>query len=632
MPPRDNEQELESSLEELRRKLYANEAPSVPVTVAPTHIDTAPAATPAAWAPPPPPPPPKKKVAWSFLFLVSAAIIFVIALMVAGYFLIFGARAISTDRVEITVEPTPSLKSGEVATLLVTVKNNNPTAINHTNLSAIFPDSARDPDNQLSTYPRFDDTLGDIPAGETRTKSIRVALSGAEGQTFQIPLKLEYRTEGSNAVFVKDASHDVTISSSPLSVKVTLPPDVAVGQQLTIQVTVHSDAKVPVENVAILADGFPSGFVPANAAQMIFDVGTLNPGGDQTVTLTGTLVGDDVDARVFRFKAGTKGQNGTLALVYASGQGQVSIRKPFLNTTLAINHDTSMTPVMVAGQQTSGVLTWANTLASTLTDAQITVKLSGEALDATSVVAGGGFYRSADTTIVYARDTNPTLAKVAPGDSGNGTFTFSTKSAAAMKSIRNPAITVAVTVSGRVADGTNAPKMVTATMTRTIQVATDLALRAQSVRTTGPFKNTGPWPPVADSESTYTILLSFTNTVNAVAGSSVTATLPSYVRFTGATSPNDGSITYDPVTRVVTWNAGEIAAGTTSTSPKQAAFQVALLPSITQRGTSPVLVSQVSYAGTDRFTKRAIQGTAYDVTTQTTSDPAYKTGFGEVAR
>lgn len=629
MPPRDQEEELNSSLEDLRRKLYAAEAPQVasPVPVV-TQAPPPPPQTVPAWAPPPAPP--KKKVSWSLMFLIGAAITFVIALSVAGYFLIFGTRAISSDRVDITVEPTPSLKSGEVATLLITVRNNNPTAIHHTNLALTFPDSARDPDNPLNPYPRFDDTLGDIPAGETSTKSVRVALSGAEGQTYQIPIKLEYRTEGSNAVFVKNVSHDVTISSSPLSVRVVLPPDTALGQELSMQVTVHSDAPAPVDNVAILADSYPSGFIPAADSKSLIDIGTLAPGGDKTVTVSGTLVGDDTTDRVFRFKAGTKGENGTLALVYASGQGQIAIRKPFLDTRLTINNSTDATQVVPAGKQVSVGLSWANTLATALTDAQIEVQVTGGGVDTKSINAQSGYFRSADSTVIYAPDTTPGLSRVAPGDAGYGSFTFMTKSASALKNVRDASITITVKVTGRVNDGSNAPKQVTATMVRTVQLATDLSLKAQAVRTTGGIKNTGPWPPVPDKETTYTVLFTFTNSVNAVAGASVTAKLPSYVRYTGTTVPNDGSVTYDATTRTVTWAAGDVPAN--GATAKQMAFQVALLPSLSQRGTSPVLVSQVSYAGTDRVTKRAVEGTTYEVTTETVADPQYQSSFGQVVR
>jgi hypothetical protein len=116
--------------------------------------------------------------------------------------------------------------------------------------------------------------------------------------------------------------------------------------------------------------------------------------------------------------------------------------------------------------------------------------------------------------------------------------------------------------------------------------------------------------------------------VNSIAGASVHATLPSYVRYV----QGDAAITYDPVTHGVTWAAGEVPAGSAYGAPKTAAFQVALLPSTSQRGTSPVLMSSISYTGTDRFTKLSVEGMASEVSTQTIQDVGFQGIQGEVVR
>ncbi len=633
MPDANPEPEA-SSLEELRRKLYANQAPeSFPAQTAQTTPPVA-MSEPTVWqAPAAPAPKPKRKVSWSVIFLGGALVVFLSTLAIAAYFLLFGGGSISTDNIDITVAPVPDLRSGEVATFLVTVVNKNPTTIINTRLSASFPEGARDANDQLTPYPRFEDTIGDLAPGESRPQTIKVVLSGAEGETYTIPVKLEYNTEGSNAVFVKEVAHEVTITSSPLSVIVGMPTQASDGQEVAVKVTVRSDAKIPIENVAVLAE-YPFGFIPAKTGNSttLFDVGTVLPGSESTITVRGTLTGADSNERVFRFKVGTKGEGGLLALTYGGGQGSVRLTHTFLSTSVSVNGEAGTDIVVPAGKPSSVNLSWVNTLATELTDAQITVKLTGEALDSSSVVASGGFYRSVDSTVLYARDTYPGLARLAPNATGNGSFTFSTKSSTAMKNVRNPAITAVITVSGRTSTGGNAPTPITATMTRTMQVGTELGLTARASRSAGPFKNTGPIPPKPDVETTYTMMLGLTSTVNSVAGTVVRATLPSYVRFAGATSPNDGSITYDENTRTVTWAAGEVAAGTSVTGPKQGAFQVALLPSSSQRGTSPILMSGISYSGTDRFTRRLLEGTVAEVTTQTTGDPGYQPAFGEVAR
>lgn len=626
MPP--NTPDDTSTLERLRRKLYAPEAPeSFP---APTLSHTPVPETPGTegWKPVAPVVSAKKpRVSWPALFLGVAALFFVIAVSAAAYFLVFGGRSVSTDRVIITPDGPTSISSGDVITLLISVENRNPVTVMNTALSAEFPDTARSAENDEEPFTHYEDTVGDILSGETGTRSVRAVLYGSENERIVIPIRFEYRIEGSNAVFVKEASYEVLITSSPLSVRAEAVSEAAAGQPLTFAVTVRSNAKEPLENVAVYAQ-YPFGFTPRRGEGPVFPVGTLAPGEERTVTVTGTLTGENSDERVFRFTGGIQRAEGTsvLAVSYSTATVDVTLAKPFLLATLSLNRDAGNSPVIEAGAPVQGIVSWVNTLSTPVLDGQVSVKLSGAALDPSSVSAYGGFYRSSDTTVVYSRETESGLGNLAPGATGSGSFNFRTKSSAALAGMKNPTVTAVISVAGRRVGESNVPEAISSSVTRTIKVGTDLALSATSLYSTGAFKNTGPWPPIADQETTYTIDFALTNTVNSVADATVSGVLPSYVRYVGATSPADGSVSYNAATRTVTWRAGEVAAG----SARRASFQVALLPSASQRGTSPVLVSSVKATGTDRFTQKALTETRPDITTQTVADPAYVQGKGEV--
>jgi hypothetical protein len=200
------------------------------------------------------------------------------------------------------------------------------------------------------------------------------------------------------------------------------------------------------------------------------------------------------------------------------------------------------------------------------------------------------------------------------------------KSAKDLSALHNPSITLTVSASGSRTNESGVSGSLTSTLTNTLKIASGLSLSPRIVRTVGPFTNTGPWPPVNGTESTYTVLLSADNGVNAIAGGAVTMTLPSYVRFTGLTSPADGSITYSAGSRTVKWTVGDVASG----GSKQAAFQVAFLPSLSQKGSSPTLVSDETMTATDRFTQTTVTANGAALTTQASSDPAYNAQDGVV--
>ena len=575
----------------------------------------------------PPPPSKKPRFSWAAIFLAIAALFFVLAVSAAAYFLVFGGRSVSTDRVIITPDGPTSISSGDVVTLLISVENRNPVTVMSTSLSAEFPDTARSAENEEVPFTHYEDTVGDIISGETGTRSVRAVLYGSENERIVIPITFEYRIEGSNAVFVKEAAYEVLITSSPISVRAEAVSEAAAGQSLTFAVTVRSNAKEPLQNVAVYAQ-YPFGFTPRRGEGPVFPVGTLAPGEERTVTVTGTLTGENSDERVFRFTGGIQRDEGTsvLAVSYSTATVAVTLAKPFLLATLSLNRDTGSSPVIEAGAPVQGIVSWINTLPTPVLDGQVSVKLSGAALEPSSVSAYGGFYRSSDTTVVYSRETDTGLGNLAPGATGSGSFNFRTKPSAALAGMKNPTVTAVISVAGRRVGESNVPEAISSSVTRIIKVGTDLGLTGTSLYSTGAFTNTGPWPPVADQETTYTLDLVLTNTVNSVADATVSGVLPSYVRYVGATSPADGTVSYNAATRTVTWRAGEVAAGST----RRASFQVALLPSASQRGTSPVLMSSVKATGTDRFTQKALLETRPDITTQTVADPTYVQGKGEV--
>lgn len=615
MPP--NQDDL-STLERLRQRLYAPTAPSVPVTPelreTPSHMGME------GWNDEPPAPPKKKRISFAAIFLGVAGVFFLLALVAAAYFLIFGGRAVSTDRIGITVDADTDIASGDEISFIVSVENRNPVTITATSLKIDFPDTARIAERP-DAPPFYEDTLGDIASGETGTRSMRVTLFGSENERITIPVKFEYRIEGSNATFVKETEYEVLVSSSPVSIRAEALSEISVGQPVTFAVTVRSSARDPIENVAVLAQ-YPFGFSVARGQSAMIPVGTLIPGEEKTVTFTGTLTGEDSEERVFRFTVGTRnGESETLALPYSTAITPVTIAKPFLNASLSINRDSGTTPVIEAGSSVQGVVTWINTLGAPILDGQVEVKLSGAALEAASVSAYGGYYRSSDSTLIFSRENTTELAQLAPGETGNGTFTFRTKSSQEIASLRNPTVVATVSVAGRRVGESNVPERIGDAITRTIKVGTDLRLAARS------SYSAGSRPPVADQETKYVITLSLTNTVNSVADAQVSGTLPSYVRFVRAVNPADGTLTFNETTRTVSWRAGEVVAGQGyGSAARTASFEVVLLPSTAQRGTSPILMTTPTVTGVDRFTQKQLSSTHASVTTQPQDATAGFTG------
>jgi hypothetical protein len=512
------------------------------------------------------------------------------------------------------------------------VKNGSATEIQDVKLTVDLPEGSRSPENTDESAARYSDTLGSLAAGRSAERTVRAIVHGTENQTLTVPVTVEYQTDGSDAVFIKKEQYTFTITTSPLTMKVETLSETAAGQPLAVTVTVRSNATEPIEDV-VITGSYPFGFTlgsaePTPAFGTFWRIGTIEPGREKVIVVRGTLTGQQNDERIFRFTAGTAKPGATaISVPYTSKEAALVITKPFLAVGMSVNHDDSDTVVASPGESVQALLAWENTLSTAISDARVTVALSGNAYDTSSVSAGGGFYRSADGTVTFSGETTDSLRLLQSGGTGTGSLNFRIKSAGELAGVKNPTVVLTVSVAGKRLG--NVPETATAVAKRTIQIATEAELTSRAVRTTGPFVNTGPWPLEANKESTYTVYLSVGNSLNGIADGAVSMTLPSYVRFTGSVSPSDGSVVYDDATRTVVWKVGDVATGAAG---KQIAFQIAITPSVSQQGTAPVLVSSQSFSGIDRFTKQSVSASERELTTEILTDPAYQASYGVVKR
>ena len=525
------------------------------------------------------------------------------------------------DKVTVDIAGPTTIAAGDTVSLSLTITNKNPVLIEDTTIEIDLPNGTRSADGTLSSYPRYVENLGELASGATVTRSIKVIIFGGAGQALMLPTSFSFGTGGSTIVFVKKTSYTLAVSSTPLSVSVDTTTETVSGKPLTFTLNVRSNATVPLDNV-ILSGVFPFGFVATNSSLPLsgsnFVLGRLEPGANKTITLTGTLIGQDTEQRVFHFTVGTSksASDQSLSVSYMTQDAMVTITAPFITTSIALNGDTSPTAVIAPGSSQNVSVSYVNTLLTSVTNAIIAITLSGSAVDYNSIQTTSGFYNSVNHTVVFSKDTDPSLATLSPGASGIGAFSFLTLPAGTTGP--SPMLTLSISVSGTRVGQTNVPENVSALMTKTVKVATVVELSSSSLHNSGPIRNNGPVPPRAGQATTYTIIWSARNSGSTIAGGSVSATLPSYVSYTNITS-GVGSFSYDGASRVVTWTIGDIIQGGSA----QGAFQVSLTPSTSQKGSVPALTSGASFSGYDRFAGVQISASANPSTTETKGDAGY---------
>jgi hypothetical protein len=215
------------------------------------------------------------------------------------------------------------------------------------------------------------------------------------------------------------------------------------------------------------------------------------------------------------------------------------------------------------------------------------------------------------------------LAAIDPGKDVNLSFSFATKSVVA-EAIKNGTMTLKANVVARRVSETDMTNTVSSSVSRMVRTQTSIGLLSQITYSTGPFRNRGPIPPKLDNKTTYTVTWSATNSSNDARGAEVRAILPPSVRWLGVSDPLSETITWNSDKNEVIWRVGDLVAGTGLTrKSREVSFQIELLPTLSQVGTSPTLVDQIKMTAVDSFTNATLNAENRDMTTRLTNDPKY---------
>ena len=115
------------------------------------------------------------------------------------------------------------------------------------------------------------------------------------------------------------------------------------------------------------------------------------------------------------------------------------------------------------------------------------------------------------------------------------------------------------------------------------------------------------------------------NGSNDIANAEVTAVMPSYVQWLDNTS-GVGELTYDSTRHILKWKVNSVDAYDAAF----ASFQVAIKPSKSQVGETPVLLREQQFKAEDKFTGTVVRHASPAITTEIPKSKEYKKGNGRV--
>lgn len=551
-------------------------------------------------------------------FFIFSIAFFVLAILYVGYMVFLGGNTVSNVNIEISVFGNTFTDGGEVLPLNIEVVNKNNSTLELVDLVVEYPKGSEGDLTQDTE--RLRASLGSIEPGEVVNENVNVILFGQAGSIRPVRISVEYRIENSNSIFVKDKMYEVSINSTPIDIALDAPSGISPNQDITLNIKSVLNAAREVDNVLLKLD-YPVGFeftssVPApSLGNNVWDLGEMVPGEEQEISISGKMVDVfDGEEKTFHISTGLQSTNdkANIDVVYNYLAHTVAIERPFLDLSLVIGGRSGQEFASASGATISGQIRWRNNLNTPISDLAIRAKFSGNALDRRSVESREGFYNSSENSIIWDRNSKTDFGLIDPGESGSLGFTVLPLPLVPDSDsvLIDPTIQVEIFISGKQLLAGNVEKDLQSSETKIVRIASDVSFSSRAYYFTGPFQNSGPIPPRVERETTYTIIWSINNSSNNLSKVQLRSSLPTWITFTGAVSPASENVAYNSATREVVWNVGNVTRGAGIVGPpKEVAFQISFLPSLSQLDQVPDILNSTTLTAQDNFA-----GSSFNIT------------------
>lgn len=576
-----------------------------------------------------------KKRMSAIKILVASVIFFIVSAGIAFFIISNGSNVFSLKKVDVNIAGPVAVKGGEKFVLNIDVTNNNDTAMEFADLIIKYPNgfySSFDSQNELSVVR---ESLGKINPKETVKRKLSLVLFGSGNSKKSISFTLESRFAGSSATLDKTENYDILLASSSVNLSVATPKKIGAKQEFETTISIGSNSNITLKNLILKVD-YPTGFTFTGSTPTPFDgeniwkIGDLSPSDKRVIKIKGMITGQEDSRKIFTVSVGSKDlkDSSSIATVYNSVTEEVGISKPFLGLSVLVNGTETPEYISKSTRALRVDILWKSNSSIKITDGEIKVKLDGGIVDRFSVYPDkGGFYKSLDNTIVWnSRTGEDGLSLIEPGESGKVGFTLQSLPLvdSSGRVFKNPKITISVDANGNQATDEGVESRLHTSVSRGIKIESMLKISPRAVYYTGPFSNTGPLPPKVDSETTYTVILSTTNTSNKISSAVAKTTLPTYVKWLGVVSPQGEDVSFNEVDGEVTWNIGDIDAGTGFISgAREVAFKVGLIPSASQANKVVPITGEITISGKDTSTGTILGDIERRLDTNLSSDPSF---------
>ncbi|TAK96638.1 DUF11 domain-containing protein [Patescibacteria group bacterium] len=520
--------------------------------------------------------------------------------------------AYSEERVTFEISGPISVPSNQPMRYTLSYHNDNRVSLKNVSVSLNYPDSFQPEEgNGLKKENQANSTieLGEIaPYSSGSVEFVGQFYAPAEAIVY-LNAKLRYNPGNVQSLANIERQVGVQIKTSPLSLELDIPYQVASGDKVDYVVDYRNDSARTFNGVRLTIK-YPQGFEfdeadpEPTSDENVWELGTLEPGSGGRISVTGSLTGMMNDSQVLAVSLGSA-ESGS----YVEYNNQERITK-IVSSPLTIGQQVAKGKKIVGvGERLPYMITYKNVGEVGLRNAIVTVEIDSKVIDYTKIRLKKGYFDGEKKMITWKAADYPDLANLKPGQEGKIEFELDVLPFVTVDSDKDRNFTIKTLAkidSPDIPTPINANKIISSNQL-SLKLKTKVIFEVRGYYQDTQIPNSGPLPPRVGQETTYTLHWKVSNLFNKIAGARVVAYLPTGARWTGAFKPEDGQVSFNERTNQVVWEIGDLKNGVGAIrDPKELVFQVGVTPQINQVKTAVEILKPSIFTGTDTFAGQPI--------------------------
>ncbi|MFA5247818.1 MAG: hypothetical protein WC415_01040 [Patescibacteria group bacterium] len=444
--------------------------------------------------------------------------------------------------------------------------------------------------------------FGDLDRGMGGTIKIIGVPYGEIGQRQIFSYSLNYTQNGRAENTL--GSFEFILESSALATEVSIPSEVFAGIDFGGKIIIKNSGQADIDKNIVIA------FVdsPFNIKSIASEVATLV---NNEISLSGLKAGKQEEI-IFTAQTEKEGESGFLTEVYLNDGGKKFLQQE-IDKRLKVSLSKFKTEVNVDkniindGDAVNYKLLFTNNEEGEIRDVSFYISPADSSLSLKSLDLKNGGEK-------YLFDNNTVRIGVLPvGESGELEF-----EAVLERKKVNPEQEAGLAFNLKYRVGEKdisyvfySPKM---------RILSDLQVSSKGIyySAQGDQLGIGPLPPAADVPTRYWIFWEVNNLGNELKDLVISADLPVNVGWTNQKSLLAGDIRYGAISKKVIWNVDNVSR---ADGIYRAGFEVELIPSQSDIGKIPDLLTNIQYSATDVFANTEIKGELSNITADLKDDP-----------